>query len=59
MVGEDTTKTHIPNPIEIPSSNNLNNLPFALNLNDTNYKIWSRMIEVHAAGLNKLGYLNG
>ena len=46
------------NPIPIESSN-LNNLPFSFKLNDTNFKIWSRMIEVHAAGLNKLGYLNG
>ena len=45
-----------PNPIEI---HNTNNLPISFRLNETNFKIWSRMIEVHAAGLNKLGYLNG
>jgi hypothetical protein len=43
-------------PISIKSPN-LNNLPFGFKLNET--KIWSRMIELHVAGLNKLGYLNG
>ena len=45
-----------PNPIELHNSNNL---PIGFRLNDTNFKIRSRMIEVHAIGLNKLGYLNG
>jgi hypothetical protein len=38
---------------------NLNTLPFGFKLNKTNFKIWSRMLELHAAGLNKLGYLTG
>ena len=38
---------------------NLNTLPFGFKLNETNFKIWSRMLELHAAGLNKLGYLTG
>ncbi|KAB5525212.1 hypothetical protein DKX38_022961 [Salix brachista] len=38
---------------------NLNTLPFGFKLNESNFKIWSRMIELHAAGLNKLGYLTG
>lgn len=40
-------------------SSNINAMPFAFKLNDTNFKVWSRMMEVHAAGLDKLGYLNG
>ena len=60
MAKEKTTITVInqnhPNTIELPNSSNL---PFGFRLNNTNFKIWSRMIEVHAAGLNKLGYLNG
>ena len=57
MAGERTGITVInrnPTPIELPNSNNL---PFGFSLNDTNFKIWSRMIEVHVAQLNKLGYI--
>ena len=38
---------------------NINTLPFGFKLNETNFKMWSRMLELHAAGLNKLGYLTG
>lgn len=38
---------------------NINTVPFTLKLNDTNFKVWSKMMEVHAAGLNELGYLSG
>ena len=47
---------HTPISVETP---NLNTLPFGFKLNETNFKIQSRMIELHAAGLNKLGYLTG
>ncbi|KAB5521558.1 hypothetical protein DKX38_025877 [Salix brachista] len=47
-------------PVETSTLNtNLNTLPFGFKLNESNFKIWSRMIELHAAGLNKLGYLTG
>lgn len=38
---------------------NLSALPFEFKSNDSNYKMWSRMMEVHAEGLNMMGYLNG
>lgn len=38
---------------------NINTVPFTFKLNDMNFKVWSKMMEVHAACLNKLGYLNG
>lgn len=49
-------------PVMAPASNespNLSALPFEFKLNDSNHKIWSRMMEVHAEGLNTMGYLNG
>lgn len=30
---------------------------FGFKVNDTNCKVWSRMMEIHVAGLNKLGDL--
>jgi hypothetical protein len=58
---DDTNTSIIPikhTPVSVESPN-LNNLPFGFKLNEKNFKIWSQMIELHAAGLNKLGYLNG
>jgi len=58
---DDTNTSIIPinhTPVSVESPN-LNNLPFGFKLNEKNFKMWLRMIELHAAGLNKLGYLNG
>lgn len=49
-------------PVMAPASNespNLSVLPFGFKLKDSNYEIWSRMMEVHVEGLNMMGYLNG
>ncbi|KAB2617029.1 hypothetical protein D8674_012898 [Pyrus ussuriensis x Pyrus communis] len=40
-------------------STNISGVPFGIRLNDTNFKVWSKMMEVHAAGLGKHGYLTG
>ena len=62
---DETNTSIIPTnqtPMSAETSNlntNLNTLPFGFKLNESNFKIWSRMIELHAAGLNKLGYLTG
>jgi hypothetical protein len=58
---DDTNTSIIPiNQTSISAETpNLNTLPFGFKLNETNFKIWSRMLELHAAGLNKLGYLTG
>jgi hypothetical protein len=58
---DDTNTSIIPiNQTSISAETpNQNTLPFGFKLNETNFKIWSQMIELHAAGLNKLGYLTG
>lgn len=40
-------------------SSNLSALPFGFKFGDSNYKIWSRLMEEHAASMNKMGYLDG
>lgn len=34
-------------------------IPFGIKLNGSNYTIWSQMMELHAAGQGKFGYLTG
>lgn len=44
--------------VSIPSqSTNINILPFGFKLNDSNYKIWSKMLEVYTSELGQLDYL--
>ncbi|XP_070665261.1 uncharacterized protein [Malus domestica] len=38
-------------------STNINAVPFGFRLSDSNFKVWSKMMEVHASGLGKQGYL--
>ncbi|XP_068336401.1 uncharacterized protein [Pyrus communis] len=40
-------------------SSNVNSIPFGYRLSDSNFKVWSKMMEVHASGLGKQGYLTG
>ncbi|KAB2634020.1 hypothetical protein D8674_039169 [Pyrus ussuriensis x Pyrus communis] len=40
-------------------SSNVNSIPFGYRLSDSNFKVWSKMMEVHASGLSKQGYLTG
>ncbi|KAM1729994.1 hypothetical protein ACFX12_020306 [Malus domestica] len=40
-------------------STNINGIPFRFRLSDTNFKVWSNMMEVHVLGLGKQGYLTG
>lgn len=40
-------------------STNISGISFGYRLNDTNWKVWSKMMEVHASGLGKQGYLTG
>ncbi|XP_058219953.1 uncharacterized protein LOC131330403 [Rhododendron vialii] len=34
-------------------------IPFGIKLNGSNYTIWSQMMELHATGQEKIGYLTG
>ncbi|KAM1049413.1 hypothetical protein ACFX2C_028519 [Malus domestica] len=54
--GELITIQPVSNSME---STNISGIPFGIRLNDTNFKVWSKMMEVHAAGLGKHGYLTG
>ncbi|KAM1703262.1 hypothetical protein ACFXTN_026308 [Malus domestica] len=54
--GELITIQPVSNSME---STNISGVPFGIQLNDTNFKVWSKMMEVHAAGLGKHGYLTG
>ncbi|KAM1207624.1 hypothetical protein COP2_008434 [Malus domestica] len=60
MAGEhkaDLVPVHtMSNPGE---STNINAIPFGFQLSDSNFKVWSKMMEVHASGLGKLRYLIG
>ncbi|KAB2607811.1 hypothetical protein D8674_010979 [Pyrus ussuriensis x Pyrus communis] len=40
-------------------SSNVNSISFGYRLSDSNFKVWSKMMEVHAFGLGKQGYLTG
>ncbi|KAM1401796.1 hypothetical protein ACFX14_028551 [Malus domestica] len=40
-------------------SANVNAIPFGFRLSDSNFKVWSKMMEVHASSLGKQGYLMG
>ncbi|KAM2373706.1 hypothetical protein ACFXTH_042713 [Malus domestica] len=40
-------------------SSNVNSIPFGYRLSDSNFKVWSKMMEVHASSLGKQGYLTG
>ncbi|KAB2597903.1 hypothetical protein D8674_000823 [Pyrus ussuriensis x Pyrus communis] len=40
-------------------STNINAIPFGFWLSDSNFKVWSKMMEIHASGLGKQGYLMG
>lgn len=46
--------------VSIPNEfTNISSIPFRYRFNDTNWKVWSKMMEVHASGLDKHGYLIG
>ncbi|KAM1094124.1 hypothetical protein FF1_009168 [Malus domestica] len=40
-------------------SNKINAIPLWFRLSDSNFKVWLKMMEVHASGLGKQGYLTG
>ncbi|KAM2732342.1 hypothetical protein EV2_035911 [Malus domestica] len=40
-------------------SANVNAIRFGFRLSNSNFKVWSKMMEVHASGLRKQGYLTG
>ncbi|KAM1985565.1 hypothetical protein ACFX16_013722 [Malus domestica] len=40
-------------------STNINAIPFGFQLSDSNFKVWSKMMEVHPLGIGKQGYLTG
>ena len=40
-------------------STNINAIPLGFRLSDSNFKVWSKMMEVYVVGLGKQGYLMG
>ena len=48
------TKTSAPTPTTEPSA-----VPIGIKLDDTNYGLWSQVVEMYISGKDKLGYING
>ncbi|XP_068331612.1 uncharacterized protein [Pyrus communis] len=60
MAGEQKSELIPVHTVSNPGeSTNINAIPFGFRLSDSNFKVWSKMMEVHALGLGKLGYLTG